>query len=192
MPSTKWNCPGCQRGEMSFSVEVGPELGKRLARRRCFVRCKGGASDPWVKSQDEAEIIPIPSMRLVGETFLPASDAGLEVAGVAHDRARADAFGRQPHDLCVPDVLCDALRSLTRTRSRALSVRFHSPTPEVFAAPSSEDASNETKDTRSSRCAIEKQRPACLNRSCEAEMIHPLTASPWNMPNGRNGKPGSK
>jgi hypothetical protein len=25
-------------------------------------------------------------------------------AGVTHDRARADAFGRQQHDLCAPDV----------------------------------------------------------------------------------------
>ena len=40
--------PGGQRGEMSFSVEVGPELGKRPARRRRFVRCKGGAPDPWI------------------------------------------------------------------------------------------------------------------------------------------------
>jgi hypothetical protein len=29
---------------------------------------------------------------LVGEAFLPAPDAGLGLAGVAHDRARADAF----------------------------------------------------------------------------------------------------
>src|ERR1700733_14476484 len=41
---------GGQRGEISFSVEVGPELGKRLARRSRFVRRMGGASDPWIKS----------------------------------------------------------------------------------------------------------------------------------------------
>jgi hypothetical protein len=42
--------PGGQRGKMSFSVEVGPKLGKRLAKRRRFVRRKGGASDPWINS----------------------------------------------------------------------------------------------------------------------------------------------
>lgn len=42
---------------------------------------------------------------LAGEAFLPAADAGLGLAGVAHDRARADAFGHQQHDLCAPDVL---------------------------------------------------------------------------------------
>ena len=42
---------------------------------------------------------------LAGEAFLPAPDAGLGLAGVAHDRARADAFRRQQHDLCAPDVL---------------------------------------------------------------------------------------
>src|SRR5277367_3668644 len=53
--------PGGQRGEMSFGVEVGPELGKRLARRRRrFVRRKGGASDPWIKSQDEGGNDPDP------------------------------------------------------------------------------------------------------------------------------------
>jgi hypothetical protein len=57
---------------------------------------------------------------------------------------------------------------------------------------SSEDASNETKDTLSSRRAFEKQRLVCLNRSCEASVTHPLTATPWKKPNGRNNKPGSK
>src|ERR1700733_7637023 len=42
---------------------------------------------------------------LVGEAFLPAPDAGLGLAGVAHYRARAEGFGRQQHDLCAPDVL---------------------------------------------------------------------------------------
>ena len=42
---------------------------------------------------------------LVGEAFLPAPDAGLGLADVAHDRARADAFGRQQHYLCASDAL---------------------------------------------------------------------------------------
>src|ERR1700733_10342493 len=42
---------------------------------------------------------------LVGEAFLPAPDAGLGLAGVAHDRVRANAFGRHQRDLCSPDVL---------------------------------------------------------------------------------------
>jgi hypothetical protein len=42
---------------------------------------------------------------LVGEAFPAAPDTGLGLAGVAHDRAPTDAFGRQPHDLCAPDGL---------------------------------------------------------------------------------------
>jgi hypothetical protein len=46
--------PGRQRGEMSSSVEVGPELGKGLAwRRRCFVGGKRGACGLWIQSEDE-------------------------------------------------------------------------------------------------------------------------------------------
>src|ERR1700722_19284548 len=41
--------PGGQRGEMSLTSKSA-ELGKRLARRRRFVRCKGSASDPWITS----------------------------------------------------------------------------------------------------------------------------------------------
>ena len=40
-----------------------------------------------------------------GEPLLPAPDAGLGLAGLAHDRVRADALGAQQHDLRPPDVL---------------------------------------------------------------------------------------
>ena len=40
-----------------------------------------------------------------GEPFLPAPDAGLGLAGLAHDRVRADALGAEQHDLRPPDVL---------------------------------------------------------------------------------------
>jgi hypothetical protein len=39
------------------------------------------------------------------ETLLPAPDASLGLAGLAHDRVRADALGRQKHDLSSPDML---------------------------------------------------------------------------------------
>ena len=40
-----------------------------------------------------------------GETLLPAPDAGLGLAGLAHDRVRAEASGAEQHDLRPPDVL---------------------------------------------------------------------------------------
>jgi hypothetical protein len=40
-----------------------------------------------------------------GEAFLPAPDADLGLAGLAHDRARSDAFGAEQHDLRPPNVL---------------------------------------------------------------------------------------
>ena len=44
-----------QRSEMSFSVEVGQELAKRLAKRRkrSIRRRKRGGSDPGIQSKDE-------------------------------------------------------------------------------------------------------------------------------------------
>jgi hypothetical protein len=40
-----------------------------------------------------------------GEPFLPAPDAGLGLAGLAHDRVRSDALGAEQHDLRPPHVL---------------------------------------------------------------------------------------
>ena len=39
------------------------------------------------------------------ETLLPAPNAGLRLAGFAHDRVRADALGAEQHDLRPPNVL---------------------------------------------------------------------------------------
>ena len=46
-----------------------------------------------------------PFKALVGKAFLPAPDAGLGLARLAHDRARADPFRGQQDDPCSPDVL---------------------------------------------------------------------------------------
>ena len=40
-----------------------------------------------------------------GEALLPAPDAGLRLAGPAHDLDRAEAVGREQHDLGPPDML---------------------------------------------------------------------------------------
>ncbi len=39
-----------------------------------------------------------------GEPFLPAPDAGLGFAGLAHDRVRPDALGAEQHNLRPPDM----------------------------------------------------------------------------------------
>jgi hypothetical protein len=39
-----------------------------------------------------------------GETVLPAPDAGLGLARLAHDRVRSGALGAQQYDLCPPDM----------------------------------------------------------------------------------------
>ena len=39
------------------------------------------------------------------ETLLPAPDTGLGLAGLAHDRVRAEALGAEQHDLRPPHVL---------------------------------------------------------------------------------------
>jgi hypothetical protein len=79
-----------------------------LARRRCKGQGDDALGDRGVEL-GEARGTRLFAQKafeaLVGEAFLTAPDAGLGLAGVAHDRARADAFGRQPHDLCAPDVL---------------------------------------------------------------------------------------
>jgi hypothetical protein len=41
---------------------------------------------------------------LGGETLLPAPDAGLGFAGLAHDRIRAEVLGAEQHDLRSPHV----------------------------------------------------------------------------------------
>jgi hypothetical protein len=46
-----------------------------------------------------------PVHALGGEPFLPAPDASLGLAGLAHDRVRADALGAEQHDLRAPNVL---------------------------------------------------------------------------------------
>src|ERR1700686_3151425 len=46
-----------------------------------------------------------PFKALVGKAFLPAPDAGLGLACLAHDRARADPFRGQQDDPCSPDML---------------------------------------------------------------------------------------
>ena len=42
---------------------------------------------------------------LLAEALLPAPDAGLRLARPAHDLVRAEAVGRQQHDLGPPDML---------------------------------------------------------------------------------------
>jgi hypothetical protein len=46
---------------------------------------------------------------LLDEALLPAPDAGLRLAGPAHDRDRADTVHRQQHDLGPPDMLLRAV-----------------------------------------------------------------------------------
>jgi hypothetical protein len=79
-----------------------------LARRRCKGQSDDALGDRGVELGDArgTRLVAQKALEaLAGEAFLPAPDAGLGLAGVAHDRARADAFGRQQHDLCAPDVL---------------------------------------------------------------------------------------
>src|SRR6202162_2163246 len=47
---------------------------------------------------------------LFHEPLLPAPDAGLRRAGLAHDLVGSDAVGAQKHNVCSPNVL---LRSVT-------------------------------------------------------------------------------
>ena len=50
-----------------------------------------------------------------GEPFLPAPDAGLGFAGLAHDRVRADASGAEQHDLRPPNVLLGRVAVLNQS-----------------------------------------------------------------------------
>jgi hypothetical protein len=50
-------------------------------------------------------VAPQPFKALVGKAFLPAPDAGLGLARLAHDRACAGPFRGQQDDPCSPDVL---------------------------------------------------------------------------------------
>jgi hypothetical protein len=95
-----------------------------LARRRCKGQSDDALGDRGVELGDArgTRLVAQKALEaLVGEAFLPAPDAGLGLAG-----SRMIAFVPTPSavssTICARQTcFCDALRSLTGARSRALS-----------------------------------------------------------------------
>ena len=70
----------------------------RSEKRSWEPAVRGCAAEPGLIAQKVFEA-------LNRKAPLPAPNASLGLAGLAHDCDCADALGRQQHDLCAPDVL---------------------------------------------------------------------------------------
>ena len=81
---------------------------RRLARRR-IERQRHDPRNDLVRQRLDARgprlVARQPLESFVGEPFLPAPDASFRRARPAHDFVRANAIGRQKHDLAPPHVL---------------------------------------------------------------------------------------
>ena len=81
---------------------------RRFARRRLHGQRDDAFGDGRIELRDAGgpRLVTQKSVHPFGrEAFLPAPDASLGLAGLAHDRVRARPFGAEQHDLRPPDVL---------------------------------------------------------------------------------------
>jgi hypothetical protein len=102
-------CAGPMRG-------FGP---RRLHRQR-----HDAFGDSGIKLRDARRprlVAQQPFKALVGKAFLPAPDAGLRLARLAHDRARVDPSAVSKTIRARQTCFCGAFRSLTSARSRSRS-----------------------------------------------------------------------
>jgi len=77
-----------------------------------------------VEMRDRRVLSAKASGSFVAETFLPAPDHRLGLAGGLHDLSRAATIGRQKDDLCPPSVLLRAIGLATTALSLPRSARL--------------------------------------------------------------------
>ena len=103
-PNALNGADGDARGFRHQSAGPVRPLPRRRIERQCdnprhdLVRQRLDARGPRLVARQPLE-------PFVGEPFLPAPDASFRRARPAHDFVRANAIGRQKHDLAPPDVL---------------------------------------------------------------------------------------
>ena len=86
--------------------QTGPV--RRFVRRRLHGRRDDALGDRGIELRDarRPRLVAQKSVHAFGgETLLPAPDAGLGLARLAHDRVRPGALGAQQYDLRPPDML---------------------------------------------------------------------------------------